>query len=1010
MWRILSSIAFRLYIPFMVLYVAFMVYLAGFFFGIYVFRREEGIDVTPRDPNVVELAPYLGHLGSVRSIAFSPDDRFALSGGEDGLVKLWDLASRREMRVFRGHTDQVASVAFSPDGRLALSGSEDRSLKLWEIATGKELRSFPDDAANTAHPFWGIQAVAFSPDGRRALAGSRQALTLWDVDTGQKLQRFTSYSGGVPDIGISSVAFSPDGRLALSGSYGNTLTLWDLAAGIELRRFSGHTEPVLAVAYSPDGRFALSGSADGTMKLWNAATGQEVRTFASNGDSVAFSPDGRFALGLNGTPTLWEVAAVRKPLNFKSSSSLSSFKAVAFSHDGRFILSGGRNGIILWSTATAREVHRFTRDNVIVKHVAFSPDGGRIISHAFDSLRVWDAKTGRGVGGERIVSPDASPRREPRFLDGTDVCRYTCAVSPDGRLVAAADESDSLVLNPSWGFGLWETSTGYRLRTIHAHKNRITALAISPDGRRILSGSKDTTLKLWDAATGRELHHLRGHADQITSADFSPDGRFAVSGSYDGTVRLWNMEAGREVAVMISRDDDWLTLTSEGFFSSSHRDTDLVALVRGLDVATIGQVHQSLLNPDLVRAAMAGDQDGDVKRAAEVLNLEKVLEAGPAPAVTLVSPKGRASASTDLLNVSARIADRGKGIGRIEWRVNGVTASVLAAPSQTAPDLLVDQTLALNAGENEIEVIAYERRNLIASLPARATVEYDGPSDTTKPKLFLLAIGINRYVDRGGSDGRFLPLAGSVPDARAFSAEIEKAAIGPYETVRVTLALDEDATLDKLDEAVTKIAGEISPRDTFVLYAAAHGYSLDGNYYMIPQDYQGGANPDALKTRAIDQERIQDWLAKRIKARRALILLDTCQSGALTSGYAKSRTEGLVSEAAVGRLHEAIGRPVLTAAASGKSAYENYKGHGVFTYALMEALRRGDTNDNGKIEVTELAAYVQDRVPELFAELKTNGWVVKGVTVAAARGGGDDAQSAHFGSTGEDFAIVARLP
>jgi len=115
-----------------------------------------------------------------------------------------------------------------------------------------------------------------------------------------------------------------------------------------------------------------------------------------------------------------------------------------------------------------------------------------------------------------------------------------------------------------------------------------------------------------------------------------------------------------------------------------------------------------------------------------------------------------------------------------------------------------------------------------------------------------------------------------------------------------------------------------------------------------------------------------------------------------------------VLEAAVGRLHEATGRPVLTAASPGKSAYENYKGHGVFTYALIEALHKGDTNNNGKIEVTELADYVERRVPELFAELKQNGWVMKGL--AAARGAGGDAQTAHFGSTGEDFSLVARLP
>ncbi len=86
----------------------------------------------------------------------------------------------------------------------------------------------------------------------------------------------------------------------------------------------------------------------------------------------------------------------------------------------------------------------------------------------------------------------------------------------------------------------------------------------------------------------------------------------------------------------------------------------------------------------------------------------------------------------------------------------------------------------------------------------------------------------------------------------------------------------------------------------------------------------------------------------------------------------------------------------------------------MFTYALIEALHRGDTNGNGKIEVMELAAYVEKRVPELFAELKQSGWVVKGLTAAPVRGGEggaeDKTQTAHFGSTGEDFSIVARLP
>ena len=424
--------------------------------------------------------------------------------------------------------------------------------------------------------------------------------------------------------------------------------------------------------------------------------------------------------------------------------------------------------------------------------------------------------------------------------------------------------------------------------------------------------------------------------------------------------------------------------------------------------------------PNLVRGALAGDPDGEVKRAAEVVNLKKVLDAGPPPSVAITSHEPGRHSSNDLITLTARITDRGKGVGRIEWRINGVTAAVVSAPAQPGPDYTVSQELALDPRENRIEVIAYEGRNMLASRPAQTAIVYDGPADAAKPELHILVVGINDYVDRGGVDpvsGNILlfpPLTGSVPDAKAFSAEMEKAGAGLYAKVRVTRVLDADATIAKLDETFGKLGSEVSRRDTFVFYAAAHGYTVDGKYYMIPQDYQGGPEPKNIKTRAIGQERIQDWIANRIKAKRAIILLDTCESGALTGGYTKSRTEGTASEAAVGRLNEATGRPVLTAASPGKSAYENYKGHGVFTYALIEALHKGDMNNNGTIEVTELAEHGERRLPELFAELKQNGWVVKGLATAPVRRGEgeeeDKTQTAHFGSTGEDFALVARLP
>src|SRR5689334_2959583 len=118
--------------------------------------------------------------------------------------------------------------------------------------------------------------------------------------------------------------------------------------------------------------------------------------------------------------------------------------------------------------------------------------------------------------------------------------------------------------------------------------------------------------------------------------------------------------------------------------------------------------------------------------------------------------------------------------------------------------------------------------------------------------------------------------------------------------------------------------------------------------------------------------------------RAGLCFSSTRESGALVAGHTQSRINQSASEAAIGRLHEATGRPVLTAAASGKAAWEGYKGHGVFTWALLDALRNGDTDANGTIELSELAAHVQNLVPKLGAELGSpaRGWTVVGPATA----------------------------
>ena len=994
-----------------------------------------------------------GSSSDIHSVAFSPDGKRFLSGGSGawlqsgsmkGALRLWDAETGELLRAFEGHTGFVHSVAFSPDGARIVSASGDNTLKLWDAATGELLRSLEGHKGEVDLP-------AFSLDGGHLLSLSRgSSLKLWDIDKGQLLGNFEGETGRV-----LSVALSADGKRVVAGSHDGTLKLWDVASEALLLSFEGHAEEIHSVAFSPDGARVVSGGSDKTLKLWDDATGTLIRSFEGYAEpvwSIAISPPhvARFVSGTDdGRIWLWNGTTGQLLHNFKGHTG--PVNSVAFSPLGTQLVSGGQDKTLkLWDTASGTILRRFEGHSEAIRSVAFSPEGARLLSGSGrpyqGSLELWDATNGQplhtfecltethAVGpvnsvafspdGGRVVFAcggnygmlmlwDAASGELLRSFDAATSEFKSVAFSPDGKQLVSGSDDGRV-----W---LWDAANGHLLHEIRGHDHFVTSVAFSPDGRRLLSGSLDQTLKLWDTGNGQLLRTFEGHTGGILSVAFAPAGNFVLSGSLDGTTCIWQIATGKEMAETVAAHDGaWLTATPEGFFTSSKRDTDMLSIVRGVTPTTLGQVYQSLFNPDLVREALAGDPDGEVKQAAEVINLEQVLDAGPPPAVAITSHEPDSRSGKDLVTMAARIADRGKGVGRIEWRINGVTAGVRTAPAHAGPVYEVSQELALDPGENRIEVIAYEGRNVLASLPAQTTVIYNGPPEMAKPKLYILAIGINAYVDRGGKDPAsgetlvFSPLTASVADATAFSAEMEKAGSGLYSQVRVTLALDASATVAKLDETFRKLSSEISPRDTFVFYAAAHGYTVGGNYYMIPQDYQGGPVPDKIKARAIGQDRLQDWIANRIRARKAIILLDTCESGALTGGYTKSRTEGPVSEAAIGRLHEATGRPVLTAASGGKSAYEGYKGHGVFTSALMEALHKGDTNSNGKIEVTELAAHIEKRVPELFAELKQSGWVVKGLSAPPVRRGEeeeeDKTQTAHFGSTGEDFAIVARLP
>jgi WD40 repeat protein/uncharacterized caspase-like protein len=951
-------------------------------------------------------------------VAFSPDGTRVLAGCDNGTLRLWDATSGELVRVIKAHRKGITAVAFSPDGtRLLSAGESDEGFKLWDATSGQLLRGF-EGHPDPKYPILStVYSLAFSPDGRRVLSGGNRTVKLWEADSGELIRTMKGHG----TLKVLLAAFSPDGTRLFSASQEDTsFRLWDAATGQPiLPSWTGRSDGLLSVALSPDGSRMVSSAYEKRFRLWDTATGQLIRTFEVPDDrfrvfekttgsdghiaSVALSRDGRRALsfdGPNGILSLWDATSGQIVRNLDGDPSTNVFKEIpdrltyvfaVFSPDSARVLSANHEGTFkVWDAATGRMIRTIPAHLDPIKGAVFSGNGTRLISTT-------------GSGDNVLRLRDVASGQPIRTFEEHTKGVSSVTLSYDGTRVLSGGYDNSL--------RLWDAASGQLLHAFTGHTGPVQSVALSPDGRHVASGSWDYTIKLWDTASGQLVRTLEGHSGWVHSLTFTPDGTRVISAGSDATVRIWDNATGEQLAMLVgSRNGNWLAITPQGFFNAAAKGGEMLSLVRGLDITTIDQVHQSLFNPDLVREMLAGDPDGEVREAAKVINLEKVLDSGPAPDVRIEPPGKHGEAVTDVISVTARIEDRGKGVGRIEWRVNGITAAVAVKPEGRGPVYTVSRQLALDPGDNIIEVVAYNGSNLLASPPARATATFAGPADKAKPKLHILAIGINAYEDRGwtppGSDTprSFGPLGLAVKDATAFADSMKQAAAGLYDEVRVTLALDRNATRDNLDKLVDKMAAEVHPRDSFVLFAAAHGDAEKGRFYLIPQDYQNGP-PGTLARRAIGQDDLQDWLANRIKARKAIVLLDTCESGALIAGHRRSRVDSAASEAGVGRLHEATGRPVLTATAAGQQAGEGViagsrEGHGYFTWAVLDALHHGDSNGNGLIELTELAAHVQTVVPKVAA-----GIVVR----AAAPEAGSAKQAARFGSRGEDFAVARRL-
>lgn len=356
-------------------------------------------------------------------------------------------------------------------------------------------------------PLAPVTALAFSPDGKLLAAGCYGQVTIWDLAKVQPIKVLTNVLGAVNDL-----RFSPEGKLLAVGggqpSAKGDLKLYQVADWKLLATLRGHDDVVFSLAFRPDGKELTSASFDKTVRIWSVADPKLLRTLDGHSDFVY---------------------------------------AVAYSPDGKRLVSASKDRTVtLVEADTGKSVFTFSGMDQDVLAVAFSPDGKHVISSGFEAGIYW-----------------------------------------------------------------WNAQTGERVRVQAGHGIAVHELGFSKDGQLAVSAGADRTVRVWNGSTGAPVKTL-AVGSMVYAAAISPDRKRIASGSFDGLVRLWDEPSGRHLVTLLSlpaekEQADWLALTPEGYVAGSSAVNTLGRWRMSGQELAAERVWVALRQPDAIARAVRGE-------------------------------------------------------------------------------------------------------------------------------------------------------------------------------------------------------------------------------------------------------------------------------------------------------------------------------------------------------------------------------------------------------------------
>jgi WD40 repeat protein/uncharacterized caspase-like protein len=905
------------------------------------------------------------HLAPITRISSDATGHWIVTASEDKTARLWDTQSGQALAVLRppigaGAIGAVYAASISPDGRtVALGGNTD-----FDGASGHLLQLFDRSSASVLPKSTvpGLEApitqLAWSRDSQLLAVGLRQQGL-------RVFKRNLQLAGADPEFNeaIFGAEFSADGRLAVA-SLDGAIRLYQFGpkgmARVARKTATAGAKPY-AISFSADGKTLAVGYQDqARVDLLDASTLAVVSSLELKGGNL-----GRVVWSADGS-TL--------------------YAAGSYSTGGRFVvLAFDQNG-----RGTPREVGQFSNT---VMALAALPDGSVAAASAEPAWAVFD-KQGKTLVSNRPQSADFRDADNSFKLSaGADVLAFRVAPNAEPLVFDLASASLKSGVAPA-------NTQSPRNRDSNAWKNSSTprfggrnlallpgevarSLAQAPDERSFVLGS-DWFVRQF-SADGVLLWERRMPA-AAWALNVSGDGRWVVAGLGDGSVRWLRLADGAEELTLFVHADRtrWIAWTPSGYYDTSVGGEGLIgwhlnrAFNQSADFFTAGRFRDTLYRPDVIaRLLAAGDEQEALRQATPVV----VKSAPPpkAPEIAEVLPPvlelhSDALLQTSASTVSVRLETRspnGAPVTGLKARVNGKLVRNLNGKSvREAGVQQID--VPVPAGDGEIQLFAENKFG--KSDPATIKVVRNAEAATTAPhekyeKLYLLVIGISKYP------GKF---ALELPhkDASDFSNYMLKQKGRLYDEVVPRVLLNQDASRVNVLDGLKWLRDSVGEHDAGVVFLAGHGDKVGNTYYFIPGDPTALPGTDLVKTNA----QMEEWKAKNAPTAwvageeisktllglkgRAAFFIDTCHSGQAANQAIRGNPN---LTGALNEINDEKGVIIFASSTGNELSQEDEKwGNGAFTKAIMEGIGgKADKDNNGLIRPSYLSAYVNDRVRSL---------------------------------------------